>query len=47
MDIKEILKNNNIKVTKSRIIIYDILLKSKDSLSADYIYIEKLKKMII
>lgn len=44
MDIREILKNNNIKVTKSRIIIYDILLKSKDSLSADYIYREAKKE---
>lgn len=38
MDIKEILKNNKIKITKSRIIIYNILLESEESLSADYIY---------
>lgn len=38
MDIKEILKKNKIKITKARVIIYNILLENKDSITAEYIY---------
>ncbi|OFI05877.1 ferric uptake regulation protein [Clostridium acetireducens DSM 10703] len=43
MEAKEILKNNCIKITKSRINILKILMENEDSISVEYIF-EKCKK---
>lgn len=43
MDLETYLKNNNIKVTKGRLNILEILLNSEDALTVDYIY-EQCKK---
>lgn len=38
MEIKEVLKLKNIKITKGRLLIYDLLLSSNENLTADDIY---------
>ncbi|MGL4451956.1 MAG: Fur family transcriptional regulator [Sarcina sp.] len=43
MEIKEVLKLKNIKVTKGRILIYDLLLNTEENLTVDEIY-QKCKK---
>ncbi|MGL4992433.1 MAG: Fur family transcriptional regulator [Sarcina sp.] len=43
MEIKELLKQKNIKVTKGRVLIYELLLHSNKNLTADDIYKECIK----
>ena len=38
MEVKEIFKANGVKVTKARLLIYDLLKESDRSVTADYIY---------
>ena len=46
MEIEKFLKDKNIKITKGRLAIYNILKKNKNSINADYIYEECKKKGI-
>ena len=46
MEIEKFLKDKNIKITKGRITIYNILKKNNASINADYIYEECKKKGI-
>ena len=38
MEIREVLKSKNIKITKARLLIYDLLLNKEESLSAEYLF---------
>ncbi|WP_297435843.1 Fur family transcriptional regulator [uncultured Clostridium sp.] len=44
MEIKEVLKLKNIKITKGRVMIYDLLLNTEENLSADDIFQVCIKK---